>query len=101
MGAPAKKLDLSPAEPDFPPLEKGEYLMAGMNFPAQGAWGNRHLHLGKKYAFGFEIDGTVERLVALPSGVCRAFVRKAADRGVGKIVTFLFFPTGAFGPEAE
>lgn len=104
MGAPAKKLDPTPTEPTndtYPPLEKGEFLMKGLNFPAQGAWGARHLHVGKRYDFDFGISGIVERLVSLSSGVARAYVRESSDRGPGKLITFLYFPTGTYGPEAE
>lgn len=97
MGEPATKLTLT----EFPPLQKGEFLMKGLNFPAQGAWGARHLHVGKRYDFDFGISGVVERIVALPSGVARAHIREASDRGQGKLITFLYFPTGTYGPEAE
>ncbi len=98
MGEPAKKLETID---EFPPLQKGEFLMKGLNFPVQGAWGNRHLHTGKRYDFDFGISGVVERLVALPSGVCRAYVREASDRGTGRIIMFLYFPTGTYGPETS
>ena len=97
MGEPAKKLPIN----EYPPLEKGEFLMKGLNFPLQGAWGGRHLHVGKRYDFDFGISGIVERLVALSSGVCRAYVREASDHGTGKLRTFLYFPTGTYGPEAS
>lgn len=95
MGA-AEKLP----ESETTPVQKGEFLMKGLNFPTQGAWGSRHLHVGKRYDFDFGISGVVERLVALPSGVVRAFVRESSDRGKGRLVTFLYFPTGTYGPEA-
>ena len=102
MGEPAKKLEPLPREepPEFPPLQKGEFLMKGLNFPAQGAWGSRHLHVGKRYDFDFGISGIVVRILALPSGVARAYVREASEHGLGRLITFLYFPTGTYGPEA-
>jgi hypothetical protein len=97
MAATARVIE--PKDP-YPPLGSGEFLMKGLNFPAQGAWGSRHLHVGKRYDFDFGISGVVERIVSLPSGVARAYVREAHDHGLGKLITFLYFPTGTYGPEA-
>lgn len=102
MGEPAKKLlTEEPANDTYPPLGKGEFLMRGMNFPVMGAWGNRHLLVGTRYDFDFSISGVVERLVAQPSGVTRAYVRETTGNKPGKLISFLFFPTGAYGPEVE
>lgn len=97
MGAPAEKL--TPTE--FPPLQKGEFLMRGLNFPVMGAWGSRHLLVGKRYDFGFEVSGVVERIISLPGGAVRAWIRETSDRGPGRLTAFLYFPSGTYGPEAE
>ena len=100
MGHAAEKLTVTPPADEFPKLERGEFLMKGLQFPLQGAWGNRHLLIGQRYDFGFNVSGRVERIIVLPSGAARVYVREAEDqKSAGKLRQFIFYPGGTYGPE--